>query len=352
MKLIDLSSDTVTQPSEEMRAFMAAAPVGDLQKGEDPSVNELEEMTAELLGKEAALYLPSGTMCNQIAFRVHSSPGDEVIMHEESHPAHLEGGAIASLCQLVVYLVKGERGTYTAETLAEAVRPRDPLYPRSRIAFVENTHNLCGGTIWPLEQVKSVCSKARELGLASHLDGSRLLNACVETGIPIRDYCAPFDSCMIALSKGLGAPVGSLLAGSRAFIESAVRWRRAFGGAMRQAGIVAAGGIYALRHNVERLKEDNDNARRLAMGLSTIPGLGIDPSSVQTNIVIFDIAPTGLTPSRMMAELVARGVRMSSYRGTHVRAVTHLDVSSQDVDTAVQVVREVVAGGGKFGTSR
>ena len=341
-RLIDLSSDTVTQPSPEMRAAMAAAPVGDLQKGEDPSVNLLEEMAADLLGKEAAVYLPSGTMCNQIAFRVLAQPGDEVIMHKESHPAHLEGGAIASLCQLMIYCVEGDRGVFGPDAVAEAVRPRDVLYPRSRVVFVENTHNLCGGAVWPLEQVLAVCGKARELGLSCHMDGSRLLNASVATGVAAREYCAPFDSCMIALSKGLGAPVGSVLAGSSAFVQEALRWRRAFGGAMRQAGIVAAGGVYALRHNIARLAEDHANARRLAEGLSRISSIDIDPSLVDTNIIVFDIKRTGLTPGQMMDRMLAQGVRMSSYRGTVVRAVTHMDVSSEDVETAIRTVHAVL----------
>lgn len=340
--LIDLSSDTVTQPSPEMRAFMAAAPVGDLQKGEDPTVNELEAMVAELLGKEAAVYLPSGTMCNQIAFKVHAKPGDEIIMHEESHPAHLEGGAVGSLCQLTIFPLKGECGIYTPEVLEAAVRPNDPLYPRSSIAFIENTHNLCGGTIWPLEKIKSVCEKAREYGLARHMDGSRLLNACVATGISPKDYSACVDTCLIALSKGLGAPVGSVLAGSKAFIYEAIRWRRAFGGAMRQAGIIAAGGIYGLKHNVERLAEDNANAKTLAEAFSEIPNIEIDPSAVQTNIVVFDIAKTGMTPAEFQQKMIARGVRMSSYRGTRVRAVTHMDVSSVDIAHAIDAVRLVI----------
>ncbi|MCE5198299.1 MAG: GntG family PLP-dependent aldolase [Armatimonadota bacterium] len=341
-KLIDLSTDTVTQPSQEMRRFMASAPVGDLQKGEDPTVNKLEEMVADLLGKEAAVYLPSGTMCNQIAFRVHTKPSDEVIMHEESHPAHLEGGAIASLCQLMIYPVKGDRGTFTAETLRAAIRPNDVLYPRSRVVFIENTHNLCGGTIWPLDQLKTVCEEAKRNGIALHLDGSRLFNACMATGVNPRDYCSSFDSCMIALTKGLGAPVGSVLAGSKEFITEALRWRRAFGGAMRQAGIIAAAGIYALTHNIDRLCEDHANASRLACGLSEIPAIRIDPSHVQTNIVVYDIANTGLLPDEFMSRLMEFGVRMSSYRGTTVRAVTHLDVDREDIDVAVNAVKSVL----------
>jgi len=341
-KLIDLSSDTVTQPSQEMRACMASAPVGDLQKGEDPTVNELEAMAADLLGKEAAVYLPSGTMCNQIAFRTHAKPGDEVIMHEESHPAHLEGGAIASLCQLMIYPVKGDRGTLTPEAVRAAIRPKDVLYPKSRILFVENTHNLCGGTVWPLSLVESVCAEARQHGLATNLDGSRVLNACVAKGVSPRDYCAPFDSCIIALSKGLGAPVGSLLAGSKDFIAEALWWRRAFGGAMRQAGIVAAGGIYALKHNVERLADDHANAKKLANGVAGLNGVKIDPGAVETNIIVFDIAGTPFTTAEFQRKLIERGVRMSSYRGTVMRAVTHLDVSSADIDKAVEIVKSIL----------
>jgi len=342
-RLIDMSSDTVTQPTDEMRRFMVAAPVGDLQKGEDPTVTELEEMVASLLNKEAAIYLPSGTMCNQIAFKVHTKPGDEIIMHEESHPAHLEGGAVAALCHLMIYPVKGAGGVFTADEISAAVRPVDPLYPSSRLVLVENTHNLCGGTIWPLESVRSVCARAAELGLATHLDGSRLLNACAANGVTPSQYCEPFDSCMIALSKGLGAPVGSVLAGSKSFIESATKWRRAFGGAMRQAGIIAAAGIYALKHNVERLEEDNANARRLAEGLSGCASIDINPDSVQTNIVVFDIERTGMQPTEFMRKLLGHNVRMSSYRGFKARAVTHMDVSASDVETVIDVVRGVLA---------
>ncbi|MCX8052299.1 MAG: aminotransferase class I/II-fold pyridoxal phosphate-dependent enzyme [Armatimonadetes bacterium] len=341
--LIDLSSDTVTQPSDAMRKAMAKAPVGDLQKGEDPTVRKLEEMTAELLGTEAAVFLPSGTMCNQIAFRIHGSPGDEVIMHAESHPAHLESGAIASLCQMMIYPVSGDRGLFGPEDVRAAMRPNDVLYPRTRIVFIENTHNLCGGTIWPIDLIRSVCDTAAELGLARHLDGSRLFNASVATGISLREYCAHFDSCNVALSKGLGAPVGSMLAGSKAFIDEALRWRRAFGGAMRQAGIIAAAGIYALEHNIDRLAEDHANAKVLAEGLALIDSIDIDPTSVETNIVLFDIARTGMDVPRFMSELISRGVRMSSYRGTKIRAVTHLDVALADVKKAVDVVKEILA---------
>ncbi len=342
-KLIDLSSDTVTQPSDEMRAYMCKASVGDLQKGEDPTVNELEETVADLLGKEAAVYLPSGTMCNQIAFKVHTNPGDEIIMHQESHPAHLEGGAISALCNLSVYLVPGVRGIFNSSAVTEALRPNDVLYPRSRLVFIENTHNLCGGTIWPLENIKAVVAEASKLGLACHMDGSRLLNACIAADLTPKEYCMPFDSCMIAFSKGLGAPVGSALAGSKAFIEDALHWRRAFGGAMRQAGIVAAGALYALRNNVQRLKDDHDNAKRLANGLCGMTKIDIDMDSIQTNIVVFNIAKSGMQPSQFNQELIKRGVRMSSYRGNVMRAVTHLDVTTSDIDTAINAVHDILA---------
>jgi threonine aldolase len=243
----------------------------------------------------------------------------------------------------MIYPVKGERGTFTPETLKAALRPKDVLYPRSRVVFIENTHNLCGGTIWPIDLMRSVCGTASELGLACHLDGSRVFNASVASGVSLVDYCSPFDSCSVALSKGLGAPVGSLLAGKKAFIDEALRWRRAFGGAMRQAGIIAAGGVYALRHNIDRLAEDHVNARVLADGLATIGRIEIDPAAVQTNIVVFDIAGTGMMVSEFISRILAGGVRMSSYRGTTIRAVTHLDVSREDVIKAVEVVRSALA---------
>ena len=337
---VDLQSDTVTKPTQEMRRFMCEAEVGDEQKLEDPTVNLLQEMVAELLGKEAALFLPSGTMCNEIAMRVHCRPGDEMLAHRTAHPIHFETGGPAALAGVNVSALDGARGQYDAEAVTAAIRPENRYMPRSRLVWVEQTSNLGGGSIWPLARITAVTDVARRHGLHTHLDGARLMNAVVASGVSARDYAAPFDSAWIDFSKGLGAPVGAVLAGSRAFIAEAWRFKQQMGGAMRQAGIIAAGGVYALRHHVDRLAEDHANARRLANGLAELPGIRLDPLSVETNIVIFDLtgeldAPTALE------RLLERGVRLSLISQRSLRAVSHLDVSAQDVERALVVAREV-----------
>src|SRR6266496_2733937 len=288
---VDLYSDTVTRPTDEMRRFMCAAEVGDEQKGEDPTVNLLTEMVADLLGKEASVFLPSGTMCNEISLRVHCRPGDEMLAHRTAHPIHFEAGGPAALAGVNVRPLDGEHGIYGAEAAEAGIRPAANRHaPRSRLLWVEQTSNLGGGSIWPLATIQAVTDVARRHGLATHLDGARLLNAVVESGISAREYAAPFDSAWIDFTKGLGAPVGAALAGSRAFIDEAWRLKQQMGGAMRQAGIIAAAGIYALRHNVERLAEDHANARRLAGALARLPGVTLDPASVETHLVLFDLA--------------------------------------------------------------
>ena len=269
---VDLYSDTLTKPSREMRTFMCDAEVGDEQKGEDPTVNRLQEMVADLLGKEAALFLPSGTMCNEIALKVHTRPGDEVLMDKTAHPIHFEAGAPGLLSGVMITGLDGARGIYTPEQVAAAVHPANRHAPPTRLLWVENTSNLGGGTIWPRERIDAVCATARRHGLATHMDGARLMNAVVASGVAAAAYAAPFDSVWIDFTKGLGAPVGAALAGSRAFIQEAWRYKQAFGGAMRQAGIIAAGGIYALEHNVERLAENHAHARLLAEGLGRDAG--------------------------------------------------------------------------------
>jgi threonine aldolase len=344
---IDLSSDTATRPTAAMRDFMARAEVGDEQRGEDPTVNRLIEMVCDLLGKEDALYLPSGTMCNQIAIRTHCQPSDEIIMDETGHTRHFETGGPAALCGALVYPLPGVRGVYTAEQLESAIRPASNYFPRSRLAIVEQTSNLGGGTIWPLETIQEVCSTVKAHGLACHLDGARLLNAVVASGIPASEYAAPFDSTWIDFSKGLGAPVGAALAGSREFIQEAWRWKHQFGGAMRQAGIIAAGAIYALEHHIERLAEDHANAQTLAQGLAAIEGISAEP--VDTNMVFFDVSGLRLTADRFAELLTPRGVRMSAMGATRMRAVTHLDVSASQIEEALDAVRMVVAQAGVSG---
>ncbi len=335
-RLVDLFSDTVTRPPREMRAFMAAAEVGDEQRGLDPTVNLLQEMVADLLGKEAALFLPSGTMCNQISFAVHCRAGDEIIMDVLAHPYNFEAGGPTALVGAGVRTVAGDRGRYTAAQVEAAIRRDHNHDPRTRAISVEQTTNIHGGAIWPLAQVREVCAAAERRGLRRHLDGARLLNAVVATGIPAREWAATFESAWVDLSKGLGAPVGAVLAGSRDFIEAAWPWKHRLGGAMRQAGIIAAAGVYALRHNVERLADDHANAKTLAKGLAEIPGIRLDPATVETNIVVFDIRGTGLRAEDAARRLEQAGVSFSVVGPTMLRAVTHLDVSAEDVQYAVE----------------
>jgi threonine aldolase len=342
---IDLFSDTQTRPSPEMRAYMAAAEVGDEQLAEDPSVNALQEMVAELLAKEAAVYLPTGTMCNQISFAVHCRPGDEVIMDKTAHPIIAEGGGVAALAGATVTALDGARGIFTAEQLEEVVQPQGRYSPRPRAVSVEQTTNLGGGACWPLQTVQEVCSTAHRLGLIAHMDGARMMNAVVKTGVPADRYSNSFDSVWIDLSKGLGAPVGAVLAGTRDFIDEAWRFKQRLGGAMRQAGIIAAAGIYALRNNVERLAEDHANARTLAEGLADIPGIDIDPDGVETNIVLFDVRGTGMDAAQFVDRMIdEHSVRVSQMDKTLLRAVTHMDVSKVGIETAIEAARAVVGG--------
>jgi len=337
---VDLQSDTVTKPTVEMRRFMCDAPVGDEQKGEDPTVNQLQEMVAELLGKEAAVFLPSGTMCNEIALRVHCRPGDEMLGHRTAHPIHFETGGPAALAGVNVRSLDGARGQFDVAAFEDAVRPPSRYAPRSRLLWVEQTSNLGGGSVWPLERLQAVAGAARARGLATHMDGARLMNAVVAAGISARAYAGPFDSAWIDFTKGLGAPVGAALAGSREFIAEAWRCKQQMGGAMRQAGIIAAGGVYALRHHVDRLAEDHVNARRLAEGLASLPGIKLDPAEVETNIVFFDVMGA-LDAGAVVDALLAHGVRMGALGARTVRAVTHLDVSAADIDRALAAARQV-----------
>ena len=337
---IDLYSDTHTQPTEEMRKFMSAAEVGDEQQQADPTVNHLVEMVCELLGKEDAMYLPSGTMCNQIAWRVYCSPGDEIIMDDTAHTRHFETGGPAALSGAMCYPVAGQRGIFTADQLKAAIRPENRHFPRSRAVLIEQTSNLGGGSIWPLETIQEVCALAKAHGLARHMDGARLLNAVVASGISAKEYAEHFDSLWIDFSKGLGAPVGAALAGSKEFIEAAWRWKHQFGGAMRQAGIIAAGAVYALNHHIGRMAEDHENSKRLAKGLAEIDG--IDVETTETNLLFFDIAGLGVAADEFCKLLQDRGLDVSTLGGTRVRAVTHMDVSRAQIEDALGIIREVV----------
>jgi threonine aldolase len=337
---VDLFSDTVTRPTEPMRRFMCAAEVGDEQQREDPTVNLLQDMVAELLGKEAALFLPSGTMCNQVAFAVHCRPGDEILLQELAHPLLYEVGGASAMVGALLRPLPGPRGQFTADQVREAIRPPAYYMPRTRALSVEQTSNVTGGVCWPLERLEAVCAAAHAGGLVTHMDGARLLNAVVATGTSARQFAATFDSAWIDLSKGLGAPVGAVLAGSGAFIEEAWRYKQRFGGAMRQAGIIAAAGVYALRHHVDRLAEDHERARQLARGLAELRGVAIDPERVETNIVIFDVGETGLSGDDFAARtLASHGVRFSVLGPTIVRAVTHLDIPADGVSRALEAAR-------------
>jgi threonine aldolase len=340
--MIDLYSDTMTKPTPAMRRCMAEAEVGDEQKGEDPTVNRLQDMVAELLGKDAAVYLPSGTMCNEISFAVWARTGDEMIIHRDSHPAHFEVGGPAYLARIMLYPLDGPRGLFTAEQVQDAIRPDSPHYPRSRIVEIENTHNMGGGSIWPFAQLQGVCAMAQRYGLMTHLDGARLLNAVVATGIPARVYAEPFDSVWIDLSKGLGCPVGAVLAGSHEFIKDARRLKHLFGGAMRQAGIIAAAGVYALEHHVARLAEDHAHAKMLAQALAEFPRVRLNPVDVETNIVIFEVGATGSPAEQIGEQLEKAGVRVSVMGRTKLRAVTHLNITRQDIQRAIDVFRRVL----------
>ncbi len=344
--MIDLFSDTLTRPTLEMRRFMCEAEVGDEQKGEDPTVNRLQEMVAELLGKEAAVYLPSGTMCNEIALKVHTRPGDEVLADRTSHLIHFEGGGPGLLSGVLTSALDGDRGVFTGTQVRAGAHARSRYSPPTRLVSIENTSNLGGGRVWPLAAVQEVSAAARDLGLAVHMDGARLLNAVVASGTPAGAYAAAVDSVWIDFSKGLGAPVGACLAGSRAFIEEAWRYKQALGGAMRQAGIIAAGGVYALRHHVDRLAEDHEHARLLARGIAPLPGIALDPAQVETNIVIFDVTAPGLTAAALADRLLAEaGVRLSVMGESRMSAVTNLHVSRKQIESAVDAYERVLRAG-------
>ena len=329
--MIDLRSDTVTKPTEGMRRAMAGAAVGDDVFGEDPTVNRLEEYVAELLGKEAAIYCPSGTMTNQIGVHVATGRGDEILLHEDAHIFNYEAGAPALLSGAQVRPVPGEGGVVTPETLRAAVRPENIHFARPTLLCLENTHNVAGGRIFPLEQFAAVAAEARSLGLKVHLDGARLFNAAVVTGIPAREWCEQAGTVSVCSSKGLGAPVGSLLAGDEETIWEARRVRKVFGGGMRQAGVTAAASLYAFERHVERLSEDHERAKRLAVGLDAA-GYRVEPP--ETNIVLVDVGDAG----RFLRALASEGVLATPRSKGAVRLCTHLDVGDEEIDAAVEAV--------------
>ncbi len=334
--MIDLSSDTATQPSDGMRRAMAAAEVGDEQKREDRTTNELQERVADMLGKEAALFLPSATMSNLIALKTHLKPGDEFIAAHNAHIVVWEGGGYAAVAGASVNALHTERGVFTGQQVVDAIRPDDPHYARTQLVCAENTHNAGGGTVWTQAELADVSDAARKHGLKMHLDGARLMNAAAASQISPRDITNVFDSVTLCLSKGLGCPIGAVLAGPKDFIQAAWRPKHMLGGAMRQSGVLAAAGLYALEHNLGRLAEDHANAKRLAAGLSEMPNVSVAVSRVQSNLVFFSVQ--GMTGDQARQRLEAEGVRMSGSYGT-LRAVTHLDVSARDIETALEAAR-------------
>jgi threonine aldolase len=339
--VINLYSDTQTRPTDAMRAAMAAAEVGDEQRREDPTVIALEERVATRLGQEAALFLPSGTMCNAIGVRLHIRPGgDEYFLGEMAHPLRFEAGGPAAISGAVLTVVPGEAGMFTAQALRDAIgahSPGDRYAPRPRLVSVEQPVNVGGGRIWPAAQILEVLNVAAEHGLRSHLDGARLMNAVVASGVSASDYADDFDTAWIDFTKGLGAPVGACLAGSAELISEAWRYKQMWGGAMRQAGVIAAAGLYALDHHVDRLADDHANARRLAEGLAEIDGITIDPATVETNIVVFGVTEA----DAFCAALEAEGVRMGTLGADRIRAVTHLDVDADGIEQAIAAVARI-----------
>ena len=338
--MIDLRSDTVTKPTPEMRRAIAEADVGDDVLGDDPTVNELERRTAEVLGTEAAVYMPSGTMTNQVAIRSHTEPGDEILIADNAHVFWYEAGAPGGLSGVLCRMLPSERGIFTAEALRAAIRPSNYHFAPTKLVCVENTSNRGGGSIWPIERVQKVASAAREANLRLHLDGARLWNASVATGVPEREYARYFDSVSVCFSKGLGAPVGSALAGSAEFIERARRFRKMVGGGMRQAGIIAAAALYALEHHRDRLADDHANAKSLADGIAALRGIELDPASVETNIVIF--RTTSIPAPALVKELKNRGVLVLATGPDVIRAVTNLMVSADDIERTVEAFREIL----------
>jgi threonine aldolase len=336
---INLGSDTQTRPSRAMREFMVDAEVGDEQAFDDPTTTALEVRVAELLGHEAGVFLPSGTMCNEIAVRVHTGGGgDEVLAEVSSHLINAEAGGPAALSGVTVTPLRGERGVFTAEQVTSAIRGKSRYAPRTKLLCVEQTANAGGGRVWTLRQISSVVAAARDGGLATHLDGARLLNASVASGVPAADFSSRFDSAWLDFSKGLGAPVGAVLTGSKEFVTEAWRYKQMWGGAMRQSGIIAAAGLYALDHNVERLAEDHQNAKILARALAEIDGVDIDPALVESNIVYFEVADA----PAFEAALARHGVIMNAKGARRVRAVTHLDVSERQIGEAIDAAQAVL----------
>lgn len=342
--MIDLRSDTVTKPSPAMREAMARAEVGDDIYGEDPTVNRLQDVGAALVGKRAALFVPSGTLGNQLCLRAQAEPGREVIVEGQCHIIRYEQGAAAALAGVQLHWITGRHGLMTAEQVEAAIRPTDPYSIQTALICIENTHNAGGGTIYPLATIQAIRAVANTHGLPMHLDGARLFNAVVASGVSAADYARHFETVTFCLSKGLGAPAGSLIAtDDLALLERLRRFRRMYGGAMRQSGILAAAGLYALEHHVQRLAEDHAHAKRLAARLEQIPGVSINPAAVDTNLVFFDVHGSRLSAPAFVAALRQEGVLLNAVNPRTCRAVTHLDVSAQAIEQAADAITRVLA---------
>ena len=337
---VNLFSDTQTRPSAGMRDAMMRAEVGDEQNGDDPTVNALCDRMAALTGKQAAVFLPTGTMCNQISILVHCRPGDEILAHESSHINANEGGGPGALAGAVILGLRGARGMFDSTTMKAALREKRRNAPPQTLVAVEQTANAGGGAVWPLGQLTDVLSKAHELGLRTHMDGARLMNAVVAAGVTVRETAEHCDSVWLDFTKGLGAPLGAVLCGSEAFIDEAWRWKQRLGGSLRQAGVCAAACLYALDENVDRLAEDHANARALARGLAQVAGLVVEEP--ETNLVFFDTRGTGLTADALAGKVRGEGLSISVVGPYRMRACTHLDVDAAGVESAVRTVTEAL----------
>ena len=338
---IDLFSDTKTRPSQAMLNAMVSADVGAEQAGEDPTTRALEDKVAALLGKEASLFVPSGTMCNQIAMAVYCKPGDEIIADKTAHIINFESGGAAVIARAMIKPLDGINGIYTFDQAKEAIRSDFRHSPTSKMIAIEQTANLGGGTVWPLKLLKLIQGLARENNIVMHMDGARLLNAVVSSGTSSADFSSTVDSVWIDLSKGLGCPVGGVLAGTEDFIKEAWPWKQRLGGSMRQSGVLAAAGIYALDHNIDRMEIDHENARILAKGLAQISGINIPQSTIDTNIVLINVEDAKLTASQISVELQKVGIRIGAINNNYMRAVTHLDVDKADVIEAINAFAKI-----------
>jgi threonine aldolase len=338
---LDFRSDTVTRPTPEMRRAMAEAEVGDDVYGEDPTINRLEERAAQICGREAAIFVPTGTMGNQIAIKIHTHHGQEIICEERGHIFNYEMATLAAFSGCIVRPIYGQDGMLTWNEVEKRIAPGIYYKARTGLISLENTHNMAGGTVYPQEVADEICDHAHDIGLPVHLDGARIFNAATALGKTVAEITKKFDSLMFCLSKGLGAPVGSMLVGSKSFIENARRYRKALGGGMRQAGVLAAAGLIALEKMPARLKQDHENAQLLAQGLAHIPGIKIDPQKVATNILVFNISGTGMSTADFSRKLAERNVLAAGIDPDDMRFVTHMDVSRDDCQAALEEIRRV-----------